>query len=63
VSQNQMTDFGEKNVSAKLTEQEVREIRAKHKTGLRISDIAKEYGVTWGCVKGIVTGRRWGHLK
>ena len=68
MTQTQVAARGQENSAAKLTEEQVRLIRTKHKAGVRISGIVKELSasgvkVSWGCVKGIVTGRRWGWLK
>ena len=53
---------GETLYSAKLTEQNVRDIRAKHSEGVTGSSLAREYGVTTGTISHIIKGRRWKHL-
>ena len=50
---------GERNNSAKLTADQVREIRAKHTAGQRVSSLSREYGISKSQVKNIVTGKQW----
>lgn len=50
---------GERAGGVKLTEAQVRDIRASTKSG---SDLAREYGVSRSCISTIVTGQRWKHL-
>ena len=50
---------GEKS-NSKLTEQQVREIRASSKMQI---DLADEYGITQGAVTAIVNRRTWKHVE
>jgi hypothetical protein len=47
---------------AKLTEQQVREIRARRKNGEKGVSLAKEYGLCTSQIAGINTGRYWKHV-
>lgn len=59
-SKGRGVDFrGENNPSAKLSAEQVEEIRSKLATGCTIRQLAKEYGVTATAVHGIKSGRRW----
>jgi DNA invertase Pin-like site-specific DNA recombinase len=53
---------GEKNGSAKLTNEKVREIFGLAKEGLSRREIAKIYGVSPRTVKDIVSGATWKHI-
>lgn len=54
---------GERNSSAKLTEDEVREIRSKHKTGKwRQAELAEEYNISRSVISNIVRRRNWTHI-
>ena len=54
---------GSKNTMAKLTEEQVQEIRRKYKTGLYYQyQLAEEYGVIQQAISMIVTGKRWKQL-
>jgi hypothetical protein len=50
---------GEKNARAKLTEQQVREIRVAYRPG--VCGLAKRYGVTRSTIRSVATGRTWKH--
>lgn len=50
---------GEKNRNAKLTEQQVDEIRKRLEAGETQRSVAKAFGVTQGHVSGLATGRFW----
>jgi len=52
--------FGEKNGSAKLTENIVREIRKMHADGIRRKDIAAAFRIHRSTVLDVTTGRYWG---
>lgn len=52
---------GEAITSAKLTEEQVRYIRSMKRRVPR-KDLALEFGVSVGCVKGIWGGRTWRHV-
>jgi hypothetical protein len=48
--------------AAKLTEEQIIEIRQAVAHGAKQVDVAAEYGVSQGLVSGIVNGRRWQHV-
>ena len=48
--------------AAKLTEEDVKQIRHDAAHGSRQADIAAAYGISQGLVSGIVNGRRWKHV-
>ena len=59
--------FGEKNPFAKLTADDVREIRrlcagGRYGGGANQRLIAAQYGVSQGCISAIVTRKVWAHL-
>jgi hypothetical protein len=55
---------GEKNRSAKLTTEQVRKIKTILAEGLlRVSDIAREYGVAHSTIGCIARGTSWRHVK
>jgi hypothetical protein len=55
---------GEKHRSAKLTTEQVRRIKTMLAEGfMRVSDIAREYGVTHATVACIARGTSWRHVK
>lgn len=47
---------------AKLTSEEVLEIRAKFDTGVTRKDLAQEYGVSYPCICGIIARNRWANI-
>jgi hypothetical protein len=60
---------GKNNGNAKLSEQDVhdirriyREIKNRERSG-KISDLARSYGIHHATVVGIATGKSWGHLQ
>lgn len=53
---------GEEHAMAKLTEDQVRQIRADYKGGESQRSIGKRYGVTRSTIQLIVTGKRWAHV-
>ena len=56
--------FGERNASAKLTEEQVKEIRRIEKEGkLSQKEIAKLVGVSYGQVRKVISGERWKHVE
>ncbi len=60
------TAKGSKNGLAKLTEEQVKEIRAKYKyksKDTNTSTLAKEYGVCNQEINNIVTNKYWKHVK
>jgi len=54
---------GIKNGRAKLTDNQVLEIRKKY-TGVRgeIAELAREYCVSWSLIKLVVTNKNWTHI-
>lgn len=51
---------GEKNPSAKLTGEQVRELRAMYQTGkFNQRELANMFGIHFTTVNGIVKGRSW----
>ena len=50
---------GERNGSAKLTWEKVREIRAKAREGVMQKDLALEYNVSIACISNLVNKRHW----
>lgn len=58
-----LTPIGQESSSAKLTNQQVMEIRSKISTGkYSCMTVAKEYGISDSTVEKIVDGRLWKHL-
>lgn len=53
---------GSRNGAAKLTEQQVRQIRARREAGERRCTLAQEYGVNPYAIRDITTGATWGWL-
>lgn len=53
---------GERSVNARVTEAEVREIRALHALKLSLVEIGDRYGIAASTVSLIATGRRWAHV-
>lgn len=53
---------GERSGSAKLTETDVRAIRAALEHGASYAALGRQYGVTWSAIKWIHIGRTWRHL-
>jgi hypothetical protein len=53
---------GEHHVSAKLTEDQAREILRRLSEGERADDLASEYGVSHPTVINMQAGRKWRHL-
>lgn len=56
-----ITQKGEKNNGAKLTHEQVVEIRENYQ-GMMQKDIAKIYGVRPSAISRILSGKRWGHF-
>jgi hypothetical protein len=54
---------GERNGNAKLTAQDVLEIRAERKRGASLATLAARFRTTTGNISSICTGRLWGHVK
>lgn len=53
---------GEKNVMAKLTEQQVKEIKQLLKNGVKQRKIAKIYNVHFNTISNIKLGKTWTHI-
>lgn len=53
---------GERSANAKLTDDDVRTIRALHLSGLKQKDIAARYNVSQPTIGYIVHGKTWGHV-
>jgi hypothetical protein len=57
------TAHGERAGQARLTEQQVLDIRRRYAAGnVYQYDLAREYGVSQPNIQAIVTGRSWAHL-
>jgi hypothetical protein len=54
---------GERSNHAKLTAEQVREIRRRRAAGEKAIDLAREYGVRRGNIFCIVTRKTWRHLE
>jgi len=54
---------GEKNGMAKLTNENVNEIRKLHKLGYKAFSLAKAFGVSQSNISMILHGHRWGRVK
>jgi DNA invertase Pin-like site-specific DNA recombinase len=54
---------GSKAPTAKLNEEQVREIKRLIRKGVRYQDIAEQYGVGKSTIANIATGLRWSHVK
>lgn len=59
---NKQTAFGSKVGGAKLTDDKVRDIRAKRLAGYTLMKLAIEYGVKNNTIHHITSGRTWRHL-
>ena len=56
------TTRGEANGRAKITEDQVREIRKRRESGVGTGSLAKEYGLSRSFVQKIVRRERWSHV-
>lgn len=58
---------GELHRNAKLTDDNIREIRALHDdqrgSGTGFKSLAKKYGVHWTTIRQVIRGVTWGHVK
>jgi hypothetical protein len=61
VSRKRQT-LGTRNVQARLTDDDVRQIRALAATGVRHTEIAPRFGITRSAVTLIVERKRWAHV-
>lgn len=57
------SQIGEDNTYAKLTEDQIKEIRGKLLSGMKLKAIGEEYNVTTTCICLIKLGKRWAHVK
>ena len=57
-----ISNKGERNSQSKLTAEQVREIRDRHRRGVAYGSLAKEYGVSVSLVRQIVNRLVWSHL-
>jgi len=55
--------FGIKSGTAKLTDEDVIDIRAARKDGVMTHVLAERYGVANTTIRRAVNGQRWGHVK
>lgn len=53
---------GSDRPAAKLTDQQIVEIRQAVAHGAKQVDVAAEFGISQGLVSGIVNGHRWRHV-
>lgn len=53
---------GEKHGRAKLTEDDVREIRRLHKIGMRQVDLAEIFGIRQSKISSAIIGKTWAHI-
>ena len=53
---------GEKNFNSKLTEAQVVEMRALRRSGMRLCEVARHFGVRDNLVFNVVTRRTWKHV-
>lgn len=54
---------GERNPSAKLTDDDVRDIRRRRAAGVMVKSIASSFGISPGYIWSIVHRRAWSHLE
>lgn len=54
---------GSDRPAAKLTDDQIVEIREAYAHGAKQVDLADEYGITQGLVSLIVNGKRWRHVE
>lgn len=47
---------------AKLTPDDVREVRRLNDKGVKSKDIAKQFNVSYQCIRDIILGKRWSHV-
>lgn len=53
---------GEQHFAAKLTEQTVKIIRQRYKTGSSVADIARELAINYQTCYDVVRGKSWRHV-
>lgn len=54
--------IGEKNVTAKLTTNDIHEIRRLRSTGMFCHQIGSRFSVTESCIEDVLKGRTWKHV-
>jgi Mor family transcriptional regulator len=55
---------GERNGQSKLTEEQAHEIRKTYASGgISIRKIARQYGVTYSCIRKIIIRKSWKHIE
>lgn len=59
---NGLTPEGEKHWFARVTEDDVRAIRARHAGGERGADIARSYGLSRQVIHAITSRKNWAHI-
>lgn len=47
---------------AKLTPEDVRQIRHLNVQGIKSRDIAEQFGVSYQCIRDVILGKRWSHI-
>lgn len=57
-----LLERGETHYRSILTEAQVIDIKRKIAYGIKPSEIAKEYNVSYGAIRNIATGKNWKHL-
>ena len=53
---------GERINTARLSEDQVRRIRAEYRPGVRVSAVANKNGISWSAASAIIKGKSWKHL-
>lgn len=56
------TARGERQGNAKLTEEIVKELRARHALGISFADLGRTFGITPQAVRSVVMRRNWKHV-
>lgn len=54
---------GETTITAKLTDEKVRQIRALRQAGETFVALGKRFGVSNTAIRDVIIGRSWGHVK
>jgi hypothetical protein len=54
---------GQRHYHAKLKDSDVLDIRVRYRNGERITELAKQFGVTWETMAAVAKGRTWKHLE
>lgn len=61
--QRSPNNCGRHNPSAKLNEEQVRQIRGLFKAGVRRKELAQQYNISYSTIKYIVRYKSWTHVK